>query len=152
TVAAVNPSGVATGVGIGSTTVTATQGAVLGSTTVTVTAAVVSSIAVTPATSSIAKGTTVPLTATGTFSDGSMQNLTTQVSWTSANNAIAQVSNVSGSNGRVTGLGIGSTSIIATFGVIQGSATVSVTAATLTQIIVTPTNPTVSSGGTGQLN
>jgi len=144
-------NGLVTGLGVGSTTIIATFNGTSGSTTVTVTAATLNSISVTPGSSSIAKGTTVKLTATGSYSDGSTQDLTSQVSWTSADNTVAQVSNVSGSNGLVTGLGVGSTSITATLNGISGSATVTVTAATLTQLVITPANPTVSAQGTTQL-
>ncbi|MGO9449596.1 MAG: Ig domain-containing protein [Candidatus Binataceae bacterium] len=143
TIATVGPNGLVFGTGVGSAAITATQGAVSGSTTVTVTAAVVTSIAVTPANPSIAKGTTVPLTATCTLSDSTTQNCTTQVDWTSGSITIAQVSNVSGTQGLVTGLRVGSTSIIATLNRISGSTTVTVTAAVLTSITITPVNPTI---------
>ena len=52
--------------------------------TLTVTAAALVSIAVTPANPSIAKGLTQQFTATGTFTDNSTQNLTSQVTWASA--------------------------------------------------------------------
>ena len=42
------------------------------------------SIAVTPPTASVAAGNTQQLTATGTYSDATTKNLTTQVAWTSA--------------------------------------------------------------------
>jgi hypothetical protein len=61
------------------------------------------SIALTP-THPFAKGTTVQLSATCNFSDGTNEDCTTEVSWTSASNSIAQVSNVSGSEGLVKGL------------------------------------------------
>ena len=74
-----------------------------GATTVNVTAAVLTSIAVTPTTPSIAKGTTAQLTATGNFSDGSTQDLTQSVSWTSSDTTVATVD----PNGLVTGTGVG---------------------------------------------
>jgi hypothetical protein len=40
-----------------------------------------SSIAITPATSSIANGLTLQLTATGTYTGGTTQNITTSSSW-----------------------------------------------------------------------
>jgi hypothetical protein len=68
------------------------------------------------------------------------------VNWTSGNIAIAQVSNASGTQGVVTGLAVGTTAITATLNSIFASTTVTVTAATLTSIIVTPANPTVPTG------
>jgi len=105
------------------------------------------SITVTPISPSIAKGTTVQLTATGAFSDGSTQDLTASVSWTSKDNATATVS----PSGVVTGNGAGTTTITATREGVSGSTSVRVTLAVLTQIVVTPANPTVFSGHTLQL-
>src|SRR5207244_2087349 len=85
-----------------------------GATMLTVTGATLSSIAVTPANPSIAKGTTQQLTATGTFSDGSTQDLTTQVTWTSSNTTVATVSNAAGSKGLATGIAVGAATVTAT--------------------------------------
>ena len=139
--------GLVTGTGMGSAAITATLNGVSGSTTVTVTAATLTSITVTPANSSIAKGTTALLTATCAFSDGSTPNCTSLVSWTSGANTIAQVSNALGTSGLVTGIAVGNTTITATLGGISGSTTVTVTVATLVSIIVTPANPTVPAKG-----
>ena len=138
--------GLVTGTGVGSATITAAQGGVSGTAAMTVTAATVSSITITPPDTSIAKGTTVRLNATCNLSDGTTQDCTTQVSWTSADSTIAQVSNDSGTQGLVSGIGKGSTSITATVPGIQGSTTVTVTAETLTSITVMPANPSVVAG------
>jgi uncharacterized protein YjdB len=144
--------GVDTGLGIGSTSITATLNGVSGSTTVTVTAATLTSIEITPTDPSIANGTTQQLTATGTFSDGTTQDLTTQVDWTSGNAAIAEVSNLPDTPGVVTGLGIGSASITATLNGVSGSTTVTVTVATLTTITVEPDSPSIANGTTVALD
>jgi trimeric autotransporter adhesin len=68
------------------------------------------------------------------------------VTWTSANTAIAQVSNASGTQGVVAGLSVGSTAITATLNGISGSTTVTVTAPTLVSIVVPPADPTVPTG------
>ena len=67
------PSGVATGVASGSTTITAALGGMSGSTGLTVSSASLTSIALTPAASGVAIGSTLPLNAVGTFSDGTKQ-------------------------------------------------------------------------------
>ena len=54
------------------------------------------SIAVTPANPSILIGASQQFTATGTYSDGSTQNLTSQATWTSSNTGVATI-NASGS-------------------------------------------------------
>ena len=89
---ALGTQGLVTGLSVGNTPITATLNGVHGSTTITVTAAVLTAIAITPQDPSIAKGTMVRLTATGDFSDGTTEDLTSQVSWTSGDNGIAQVS------------------------------------------------------------
>ena len=68
--------------------------------TLTVNAATLVSIAVSPATYSIAAGTTHHFTATGHYSDGTTQNLTTSVAWTAT--GAASISNTSPSQGLAT--------------------------------------------------
>src|SRR5262249_52742423 len=85
------------------------------------------------------------------FSDGSTQDLTSQVSWTSSNNSIAQISDAPGTKGLVTGLGVGDTSIIATIQGIQGSAMVVETAAALISITITPPDSSLAKGTAVQL-
>ena len=51
------------------------------------------SIAVTPANPTIPTGGTQQFTATGTYSDQSTQNITTQVTWSSSNTSVATISN-----------------------------------------------------------
>src|SRR5439155_8560149 len=102
--------GLATSVGAGTTTITATLGGVSGSTTLTVTAANLSTIDVTPTDPSIANGTTQQFTATGTYSDSTTQDLTTQVTWSSSNTALATID----SAGVATWLATGTTTVAAT--------------------------------------
>src|SRR4029077_19438574 len=111
-------------------------------------AAALVSIAVTPNNPSIAKGMTVQYTATGTFSDNSMEDLTTSVVWASGNTSFATISNASGSQGVASGAGVGSTSITATSGSIVGTGSINVTAAQLVSIAVTSSNPSIPKGTT----
>jgi hypothetical protein len=146
TVATINAAGLATAVTIGSTTIQATSASISGSTTMSVTAATLASIAVTPANLSIAKGKTQQLTATGTFSDGTTQNLTSTATWSSSAGTVATISTA----GLATAVGTGSTTIRATSGSISGSTSLTVTAATLVSVAVTPANPSVAKGKTQQ--
>ena len=57
------------------------------------------SLALTPLNPSLPRGTVQQFTATGTYSDGSTQDLTTSVSWTSSDTSVATISNAAGSNG-----------------------------------------------------
>jgi len=95
--------------------------------TLTVTPATLLSISITPATPSVMVGDTLQLTATGTYTDNSTQNLTAVATWTSSNTSVATISNASGSNGVVTPLVAGSTQITAASGsVISPSVTLGV--------------------------
>ncbi|HEX3745090.1 MAG TPA: SBBP repeat-containing protein, partial [Bryobacteraceae bacterium] len=138
--------GLATGVGIGTSTIGASAGAIGGSTVLTVTAATLVSLAVTPANPSIVKGQTQQFIATGTYSDSSTQNLTNSVTWTSATPAAATI--VAG--GLATGVGVGTSTISASAGAIGGSTVLTVTAATLVSLAVTPANPSIVKGQTQQ--
>ena len=73
--------------------------------TLTVTAAALTSIAVTPANPSVAKGLTQQFTATGTYTDGSTPNLTSQVTWASATASVATISNTAGARASPRGHG-----------------------------------------------
>ena len=132
-VAAVNSSGLLSGVSTGTTTITATVQGVSGTDPVTVTSAVLQSIAITPATTSLALGLHGQLAATGTYSDGSTQDITSQVQWSSSTPSIATVS----STGLISTLATGSSTITATMNSISTTASVTVTAAVLQSISVT---------------
>ena len=82
------------------------------------------SITVTPANSAIVVPATTQFTATGRFSDGSTQNLTSSVTWNSSATNIATVSNA----GLATGAGAGSTTVTATSGAVSGSTALTVAA------------------------
>src|SRR5207249_10297921 len=86
-VASISAGGLATGVAQGTSQISATSAGVTGSTTLTVAAAVLVSIAVTPASPSIGRGTTQQFAATGTYSDGSTLGLTSSATWLSSNAA-----------------------------------------------------------------
>ena len=87
---------------------------VSGSTDLTVTAATLVSVAVTPVTPSIAKGTTQQFVLTGTYTDSTTQNLTTQATWSSSDGGVALISNASGSKGLATGVAQGTSTITGT--------------------------------------
>ncbi|MEM9378916.1 MAG: Ig-like domain-containing protein [Planctomycetota bacterium] len=142
--------GLATGAGTGVTTITATHAPtmVAGDTTLTVTAAELVSIAVAPTVPSIALGLDQAFTATGTFTDASMQDLTTTVTWTSSAMAVATISNAGGSEGVASSAGTGVTTITATdpATMVAADTTLTVTAAELVSIAVTPATPSIALG------
>lgn len=146
--------GRATGVAAGTTSIVARSGAVQGSTVFNVSSATLSSIGVTPANPSIAKGRTQQFTATGTFSDATTEDLTTQVTWASTAATVATISNADGSRGLAQSVDVGSTTISAARGgtAISGSTTLTVTAAVLVSIEVAPDPATVAKGLTVQFS
>src|SRR5713101_7220067 len=101
----------------------AARGWVSGATALTVTAATLVSMAVAPANPSIPKGATEQFTVTGSYTDGSTQNLTNSATWTSLNPLVATISN----SGLATGLAPGSTTIQAASGSVSGSTALTVT-------------------------
>src|SRR5205823_8928902 len=138
-------AGVAAG---GPVTITATDPSTSksGTAQLTVTAAALVSIAVTPASPSIAKGLTQAFLATGTYTDSSTLDITTSVNWTSSNTGIATI----GLNtGVATGVAVGGPVIITATDPStskSGTAQLTVTAATLVSIAVTPGNPSIAKG------
>jgi hypothetical protein len=140
--------GLADSVAVGITTISATHSGVSGSTTLTISGATLSSIAVAPAVPVIALGTTQAFTATGTFTDGTIQDLTAQVTWVSSNASVASVANATGSQGVASSLAIGSTLLSAALSGVSGSTTLTVSSATLVSIDVTPSHPSAVLGTT----
>jgi type II secretory pathway component GspD/PulD (secretin) len=138
-------TGTALGQAAGSTQIIATMGSIASpAATLTGTTAILQSIALSAGTASIARNGTVQFVATGTFSDGSKQDVTSSVSWTSTNTTVASVGIGSG---LVRGLSTGSTQIKAVVGAISSaSATISVTSATLKSITVTPAGLAIAAG------
>ena len=128
-VATINPSGLATGASAGSTTITAALSGVTGSASLTVQSPpTLSSIAVTPTNPTIIVGATQQFTATGTYSDGSTQNITSQVTWASSNTAVATVS----AGGLAIGQSGGSSTVSAALSGLTGSTTLTVVSLAIT--------------------
>jgi uncharacterized protein YjdB len=144
TVASVTGSGVLTALRAGSVSVTATLGAITGTGNVVVTAPSLSSITITPAVFSIASGQSKQLSAVGVYSDGTSQDVSSQVTWNSLSTAYAAVN----SSGLVTGVSAGNSTITATIGSTKGSATATVTAAQLASIVITPATASIATGQT----
>ncbi len=147
TIATIAAGGLATGVADGTVTISAASGGVTpGTATLTVGPPVLVSIAVTPGSVDIAVAATEQFTATGTYSDGSTQDLTTLATWTSSNTGVATIA----AGGLATGVANGSTTISAAYGTVPaGTATLEV-GPFLQSITLTPANPSITVGGTQQ--
>ena len=114
--------GLASGGGVGTSTISATLGSISGTTTLTVQPALVS-IMITPVNPSLKVGATLQFTATGHYSDSSTQNLTSSVTWTSSKPGVATIS----TSGLATAVAKGNTGIKAKLGGITSSTTLTVT-------------------------
>lgn len=148
----VDATGTAQALSAGTSLVSATIGAVSGATTVTIASASVTTIVVAPATAKLAVGGTAGFVATATYGDGSTSDVTTSAIWASNAAAIASVSNGAGTQGTVTGLAAGNATISASFGGASGSAQITVVAAKLVSIAISPPAPTLGKGTTTQLS
>jgi trimeric autotransporter adhesin len=118
--------GLATSVSVGMATITAALSGANGSATLTVTPATLSSIAISPPNASTPVATPLQFTATGTYSDGTMQNITTLVTWNSSDQGVATISTAAGSEGLATPVATGMTTISATLDMISASTPLSV--------------------------
>jgi hypothetical protein len=136
-----------TGITVGSTSIDATLGLVTASRVVVVTAPVLQRIDVTASATSLAKGRTVQLLATGTYSDGSTVDLTSTAAWAPTSGTVLRVS----ATGLVTAQQPGTESATATLGTISGALPLTVTAAALDALTLAPVAPSVALGLTVQL-
>jgi hypothetical protein len=114
--------------------------------TLVVNPAALVSIAINPHAPTIALGTAQQFTATGTYTDGSTQDLTSVVTWGSSNAMIAIISNAVGTYGLATSSGQGTATISATSGSISNSTPLTVGQAVLTSIAVTPSSIAIALG------
>ena len=141
--------GLATGLNSGVAHILATSGSITTSTNLVVNPAVtLSSIAVSPQFAVIAPGKTIQFTATGNFSDGSLQDITSVVSWQSSNLNFAGISNSPGTQGLATSGLPGTVTITAVASYVgsnppTGAATLVVQTPQIDSIAISPTNPSI---------
>ena len=144
-------TGLATGLSAGTSQITASLGSISSpNDTLTIVKGIsLQSIAVAPSNPSVSQSQTQQFTATGTYSDGSTKNITTTVTWTSSNAAVATI----GANtGLAIGISAGTSQVTASLGGITSSSdnlTV-LKSITLQSIAVAPSNPSVSQSQTQQ--
>lgn len=121
-IATVSSTGLITGVTVGTAKITAKYDRGEAFTFATVTSGTLQSITVTPANQSISIGATQNFVATGSYSDGTTQVITSSVTWTSSSPSVATITQ----SGQATGVAKGSTTIQAASGGITGSTTLTV--------------------------
>lgn len=130
----------------GGTTISASLDGQSGSTGLTVTPAVLSALQITPADVSMPAGTSGAYTATAYYSDNSTEDVTDQATWLSSNTAVATIIPRGIDAGYATSKIAGGTDISASFGGITSSTPLTVTAAVLLSIEVSPVNANVPLG------
>jgi uncharacterized protein YjdB len=131
----------------GSATIEATTGGLSATLPVTISDAVVDSITVVPEEGNVPAGNSVQLRAEANYSNGRTEDVTAQATWLSGMPTAATVS-----GGLVRGLLAGnSVSISATFGGPTGTATITVTNAVVTRVVVEPSTASIPAGTTRQL-
>jgi peroxiredoxin len=144
-------AGLITAVSAGDPTISASLSGITGSTSATVTAATLVSIAITPAgITTVAAGNTQQFTATGTYTDSSTQNITSSVTWSSSEASVTMSTTTPGL-AQTTDQAVGtSAKISAALGNVSAAtpATLTVNAAALVSIAVTPANASIPSGTT----
>ena len=106
------------------------------------------SILISPVAPTVALDQRQQLTATGLFSDGSKQDMTQTVAWASTQPAVASISK----SGLAWGKQIGSAKLTATSGSVTSSDTLTVSAAALVSIALSPQSLSVPKGAAQQLN
>ncbi|MEJ2690100.1 MAG: Ig-like domain-containing protein [Deltaproteobacteria bacterium] len=151
---AVPGAGLVKAVAQGSVNITAVFGSQSATQPLDVSEAVLESIAVTTegSSASLAVGTTMQLTATGTYSDGNTKDLTSEVTWTTDDTTVAAIDQNAGTTGLLSALSAGSVTVTASLqGVTSTDFTITVNSATLSSLSVSPTNPSVLVGQTQQL-
>lgn len=149
-VATVDTNGLVTaGTASGTAEITASVGDIVSFPAIVVVleSADVVSVAVDPATASVAAGYSVDFTATATFADGRTEDFTTKALWTSSDEAIATVD----AKGRVTGHMVGDVTITAEVDGKTDTAALGVTDAVLESLTLEPAGATIPLGSTEQL-
>ncbi len=145
-------SGLATGISVGTTSITALSGAISGTASLGVTLAppVLTSISVTPATSTIIVGASLQFSANALDQYGNTLLPQPAFTWNSTNPAAAMVD----ANGLVMSMAVGTTTISATSGAVSGSTlvTAAIIPQVLTSISVTPATSTATLGTSTQFS
>jgi len=146
-VATVNGSGNVNAISNGSAVISAAVAGKTGQTTMTVTDAALVSITLSPLAGTAIAGVNVQFSATGVYSNGTSQNLTSIVTWTSSDPVIASFNQDRMANsGLASALAAGLTTVTANMANISANTTFTITAASLTGLVITPANPSIIVG------
>ena len=147
-IVAVSSSGLATGKALGAATINASLNTVSGMITVAVVSPTLNSISITPRGVSIPLGEHQQLFATGTYNDGSTQDLTSSVHWASSDPTILSLSGL----GVATSGSLGTVTVTAKSGTITAANHLQVSPPVVVSFTVTPASSLLALGARMQLN
>jgi trimeric autotransporter adhesin len=119
-------TGIVRGKKSGSVTISASLSGITGTTTLTVGTGTLVSITVTPASPTVVAGQTQQFVATGSFSDGSTQDITIMSHWSSSVASVSTIANAPSLAGLATTSGSGTAVISANSGGVSNSTTMTV--------------------------
>ncbi|WP_413292393.1 Ig-like domain-containing protein [Bdellovibrio sp. HCB185ZH] len=145
-------NGYAKGLASGSVVVSAELGGISTTKSFSVANVSLQTIAVSPGALLIPKGVNLNWSAQGTFADGTVLDVTKNVNWSSSNPLYAVMSNVEGSNGLMSSIYTGSSTvsfnITATYGAVTATAGMTITPTTLASLVLRPMAITMHTGKT----
>ncbi len=152
-VATISSSGTAATLTQGTTAISAALSGIAGTSNLKTTGGNLAAIAISPNVVTLVKDTVSRLTATGTFSDGSIRDITSQVSWSPASATIATVTTPGGNLAWLNALAAtpaGTLSVITVKnGSISTTTSLIVTIPSVTSIVITPVAVESLTVGTG---
>lgn len=136
----------------GETTISASLFSVSDSTNVEITTAEIIDISLSPQDATTPLGTVVNYQAYAFYSDASKRDITQLGAWSSSETSVASVDFIGESSGQASALTVGSTNISISFEGLSKSTTLTVDAAVVTKLQISPLNPSVPVGIEGQFS
>jgi hypothetical protein len=109
---------------------------------------VLTSLVVGPQSPNIQQGTSIQMSAIGTYDDGSTKTLSSGVFWSTSDDTIASIT----TGGRLTGVSSGTATITASSGAVSGTSSVTVSLNNVIGLTLSPTQVTITRGSTGTIS
>jgi hypothetical protein len=141
-------AGRATGIGAGTTTITATYDGFTASVSLTVRDPMLTGLVVTPVSATVEVGGTQQFVALATYDDGTSVTVTSEAAWTTSDASLASITSGGWRRGLATGLAAGTVKVVATWGAVSGAASLTVAAVAIASLVVTPTPALLQVGQT----
>ena len=148
-VASINTVGLLTSKSLGKARITVKYLGKTTTTTIEVTAAALKTLTVSPLDQSIAKGTTLTYTAVGSFTDGTVQDVTASADWSVRDLKGAGVASIDGA-GTALGEAVGQAEVSAEYLTLTAETTLTVAPAAVVALTVSPATASLAKGTTQQ--